>query len=214
MTEIIERRGGTVIQFQGDAILATFNVPVADPEHARQAVRAALEMRAETRRPSAAAHGLACRIGIGTGAVVAGAVGASGRLSYTVYGDAVNLAARLEALNREHGTAVLLCGETAAAAEDLPIEPAGTTTVRGQSVPTRLFTVREDPPPPANVNLITYQAQPGRVGLPRSQSFPGSRASLPAHGARAHRSSELAAGWKPALPGGRSATPGPLRDPG
>ena len=145
MTEIIERRGGTVIQFQGDAILATFNVPVADPEHARQAVRAALEMRAETRRPSAAGHGLGCRIGIGTGAVTAGAVGASGRLSYTVYGDAVNLAARLEALNREHGTAVLLCGETAAAAKDLPVEPAGTTTVRGQSVPTRLFTVREDP---------------------------------------------------------------------
>ena len=148
MTEIIERRGGTVIQFQGDAILATFNVPVADPEHARQAVRAALEMRAETRRRSAAGHELGCRIGIGTGAVVAGAVGATGRLSYTVYGDAVNLAARLEALNREHGTTVLLCGETAGAAEDLPIEPAGTTTVRGQSVPTRLFTVREEPTPP------------------------------------------------------------------
>ena len=148
MTEIIERRGGTVIQFQGDAILATFNVPVADPEHARQAVRAALEMRAETRRRNAAGHELGCRIGIGTGAVVAGAVGATGRLSYTVYGDAVNLAARLEALNREHGTAILLCGETAGGAEDLPIEPAGTTTVRGQSVPTRLFTVREEPPPP------------------------------------------------------------------
>ena len=148
MTEILERRDGTVIQFQGDAILATFNVPVADPEHPCQAVRAALEMRAETRRLSAAGHGLGCRIGIGTGAVVAGAVGASGRLSYTVYGDAVNLAARLEALNREHGTTILLCGETAAATEDLPIEPAGTTTVRGQSVPTRLFTVREDAPRP------------------------------------------------------------------
>ena len=148
MTGIIERRGGTVIQFQGDAILATFNVPVADPEHARQAVRAALEMRAETRRRSAAGRALGCRIGIGTGAVVAGAVGATGRLSYTVYGDAVNLAARLEALNREHGTAVLLCGETAGAAEDLPVEEVGTTTVRGQSVPTRLFTVREDAPHP------------------------------------------------------------------
>ena len=144
MTDIIERRGGTIIQFQGDAILATFNVPVSDPDHARQAVRAALEMRAETGRLSAAGHELGCRIGIGTGAVVAGAVGASGRLSYTVYGDAVNLAARLEALNRERGTAVLLCGETAGAAEDLPIEPAGTATVRGQSVPTRLFTVREE----------------------------------------------------------------------
>ena len=144
MTDIIERRGGTVIQFQGDAILATFNVPVADPEHARQAVRAALEMRAETSERNAGGRQLRCRIGIGTGTVVAGAVGASGRLSYTVYGDAVNLAARLEALNRERGTTVLLCGETAAGAADLPVEPAGTTTVRGQSAPTRLFTVREE----------------------------------------------------------------------
>ena len=143
MTEILERRGGTVIQFQGDAILATFNVPVTDPEHARQAVRAALEMRTETRRLTVDGRTLQCRIGIGTGPVVAGAVGAAGRLSYTVYGDAVNLAARLEALNREHGTAVLLCGETAAGAADLPIEPAGTATVRGQSVPTKLYTVGE-----------------------------------------------------------------------
>ena len=144
MTEILERRGGTIIQFQGDALLATFNVPVADPEHARQAVGAALEMRAATRRIEAAGRNLECRIGIATGPVVAGAVGASGRLSYTVYGDAVNLAARLETMNRERGTTVLLCGETAAAAADLPIAPVGTTTVRGQSVPTRVFTVRED----------------------------------------------------------------------
>ena len=144
MTELLERHGGTVIQFQGDALLATFNVPVADPDHAHQAVEAALEMRAATRRTLAGGRPLACRIGIATGQVVAGAVGASGRLSYTVYGDAVNLAARLEALNRERGTSVLLCGETARGAEELPIEPAGATTVRGQSIPTRLFTVREE----------------------------------------------------------------------
>ncbi|MCY4450576.1 MAG: hypothetical protein OXC01_01365 [Immundisolibacterales bacterium] len=143
MTEVLERRGGTVIQFQGDALLATFNVPVADPDHARQAVRAALDMLAATRRLTAGGRELECRIGVGTGTVVAAAVGASGRLSYTVYGDAVNLAARLESLNRDHGTSNLLCGETAADAEDLPVEPVGTTTVRGQSVPTRLFTVRE-----------------------------------------------------------------------
>ncbi len=153
MTEILEQRGGTVIQFQGDAIFATFNVPVADPEHARQAVRAALEMREATRQLSAGGRTLECRIGIATGTVTAGAVGASGRLSYTVYGDAVNLAARLEALNREHGTAVLLSGETARDAEGLPLEPAGATTVRGQSVPTRLFTVREDAPCPEETSM-------------------------------------------------------------
>ena len=146
MTEVLERRNGTVIQFQGDALLATFNIPVADPEHARQAVGAALEMRAATGRIEAQGRALECRIGIATGAVVAGAVGASGRLSYTVYGDAVNLAARLEAMNRERGTAVLLCGDTARGAQDLPVEPAGETTVRGQSVPVRIFTVREQDP--------------------------------------------------------------------
>ena len=144
MVEIIERFQGTAIQFQGDAVLAAFNVPAANPEHARNAVLAALEMRAATRTLAAGPGPLECRIGIGTGPVVAGAVGASGRLSYTVYGDAVNLAARLEALNRELGTAVLLCGETAAGAGDLPLKPAGTTAVRGQSAPTRLYTLERE----------------------------------------------------------------------
>ena len=142
MVEIIEQHDGTAIQFQGDAILAAFNVPIVNPEHARNAVLAALEMRAATRALSVGGDPLGCRIGIGTGTVVAGAVGASGRLSYTVYGNAVNLAARLEALNREHGTALLLCGETAADAGELPLEPVGTATVRGQSTPTRLHTVK------------------------------------------------------------------------
>ena len=75
--------------------------------------------------------------------MVAGAVGATGRLSYTVYGDAVNLAARLESLNREHGTAILLCGETAAAAEDLPIEPPAPRRCGASRSPPALFTVRE-----------------------------------------------------------------------
>ena len=141
MVEAIERRHGTAVQFQGDAILAAFNVPIANPDHARNAVLAALEMQGATRAVKVEGRSLECRIGIGTGPVVAGAVGASGRLSYTVYGNAVNLAARLEAMNREHATAVLVCGETAAGAGDLSLVPVGTTTVRGQSIPTRIYTV-------------------------------------------------------------------------
>ena len=93
MVEVLERHRGVVTQFQGDAILATFNVPVPDPDHAANALRAAIEMQEATRRRAFAGQRIGNRIGVNTGPLVAGAVGAKGRLSYTVHGDAVNLAA-------------------------------------------------------------------------------------------------------------------------
>ena len=133
MVEILERHRGVVTQFQGDAILATFNVPVPDPGHAANALRAAIEMQDATRRREFAGHRIGNRIGINTGQLVAGAVGAKGRLSYTVHGDAVNLAARLEALNKELGTCILVSGATAERVEGFDLEPKGEVTVRGQS---------------------------------------------------------------------------------
>ena len=103
MVEILERHRGVVTQFQGDAILATFNVPVPDPAHAANALRAAMEMQDATLHREFAGQRVGNRVGVNTGRLVAGAVGAKGRLSYTVHGDAVNLAARLEALNKELG---------------------------------------------------------------------------------------------------------------
>ena len=133
MVEILERHHGVVTQFQGDAILATFNVPVPDPDHAANALRAALEMQSAVRRREFAGHRVGSRIGINTGRLVAGAVGAKGRLSYTVHGDAVNLAARLEALNKELGTRILVSGATAARVEGFDLESKGEVDVRGQS---------------------------------------------------------------------------------
>ena len=133
MVEILERYRGVVTQFQGDAILATFNVPVPDPAHAANALRAAIEMQSATKRHSLAGQRVANRVGINTGRVVAGAVGAKGRLSYTVHGDAVNLAARLEALNKELGTRILVSEATAAQAEGFDLRPMGEVRVRGQS---------------------------------------------------------------------------------
>ena len=133
MVEILERHHGVVTQFQGDAILATFNVPVPDPDHAANALRAALEMQSAVRRREFAGHRVGNRIGINTGRLVAGAVGAKGRLSYTVHGDAVNLAARLEALNKTLGTRVLVSGATAARVEGFDLAPKGEVDVRGQS---------------------------------------------------------------------------------
>ena len=112
MVDILERHGGVVTQFQGDAILATFNLPVADPAHAANAIAAAREMVAcAGARAFGGAH-LGLRIGIDTGQVMAGAVGATGRLSYTVHGDAVNLAARLERHNKLLGTQVAIAVDT------------------------------------------------------------------------------------------------------
>ena len=92
MVDILEQHGGVVTQFQGDAILATFNVPMADVNHARNAIQAAQEMLNCVANNEFEDETLNIRIGINTGSVVAGAIGAKGRLNYTVHGDAVNLA--------------------------------------------------------------------------------------------------------------------------
>ena len=133
MVEILERHRGVVTQFQGDAILATFNVPVPDPAHAANALRAAAEMQSAVRRRTFAGHRIGNRIGINTGQLVAGAVGAKGRLSYTVHGDAVNLAARLEALNKELGARILVSEATAKQVEGFDLRPMGEVSVRGQT---------------------------------------------------------------------------------
>ena len=141
MVEILERHGGVVTQFQGDAILATFNVPIADEAHAANAIRAAQEMLAAVAEDRYDGEALKVRIGINSGSVVAGAIGARGRLNYTVHGDAVNLAARLEALNKEYGTRLLVSESSATQAGDCELKAFTEATVRGQSHSTKLYTL-------------------------------------------------------------------------
>ena len=137
---IVERHGGTITQFQGDAILAVFNVPIADRDQAANALRAAIEIvRAADERLFAGVR-TRNRIGLSTGRVVAGAVGSQGRLSYTVHGNAVNLAARLEALNKDYGTRILLSGKTAERCPGFELKKLGDVEVRGYGEPLELFT--------------------------------------------------------------------------
>lgn len=118
-SEAIGRFGGVITQFQGDALLATFNVPVADSLHARRAVEAGLALHRLVDSNRFGGRELAVRIGINTGPAVAGSVGGGDRLHYTVHGDAVNVAARLEELNKSLGTRLLVSERTRNEAGDV-----------------------------------------------------------------------------------------------
>jgi class 3 adenylate cyclase len=141
LADILEAHSGVIAQFQGDGLLAMFNAPVADPEHAANAVRSAMEIQTAVRGRLFAGHQLSCRVGLATGEVVVGSVGASDRLSYTVYGDTVNLASRLEQMNKQCGTAILLPERTEELAGDFPFERIGEVEVRGKAQPVTVYTV-------------------------------------------------------------------------
>ena len=84
---------------------------------------------------------LKIRIGINSGSVFAGAIGAEGRLNYTVHGDAVNLAARLEALNKERGTRLIVSENSQMLADEFEFEQLGDVVVRGQTQSIKCFTL-------------------------------------------------------------------------
>ena len=139
VTRIIGAHNGVVTQFQGDAVLATFNVPIEDPNHARNAFHAAEEILACAAARKYAGERIGVRVGLNTGSVVAGNVGGGGRQSYTVHGDTVNLAARLEALCKEHGTSLLLSAATARALPGAKLVAVGNIAVRGLAEPVGVY---------------------------------------------------------------------------
>ena len=141
LVDIIESHDGIVTQFQGDAILAVFNVPQLVPEHAAQAVSTARKIQQTVAHRTFKGERMSCRIGIATGPIIAGNVGALGRLNYTVHGDAVNLAARLEQLCKTQGTNLLIAGSTVSCITDVDFEPVAYITARGQSNSVMTYTI-------------------------------------------------------------------------
>ena len=121
MTDIIEEHGGFVDKYIGDAIVAVFGAPLDDPQHATHAVQAALRCRArleELNRTAAAFKGfkLGQRIGLNSGEALVGNIGSRRRFNYTVMGDAVNLASRLEGANKYFGSSIMAAETTVALA--------------------------------------------------------------------------------------------------
>ncbi len=121
MTEVIYRHGGAVDKYIGDGLMALFNVPFEDPDHATRAVLAGLELQERTLALSArwqSRLGAPIRngVGINTGEAVVGILGSRQRREYTAIGDTVNLAFRLERLTKEHDAGVIISAFTRAAA--------------------------------------------------------------------------------------------------
>jgi class 3 adenylate cyclase len=137
---VITRHGGIVNQLQGDAMLVTFNVPIADAQHADKALQTAIEIQQTVTCQQFAGVTLDTRIGINSGKVFAGNVGAGTRMNYTVHGDAVNLAARLERLNKDYDTRVLISGHSVALlSATFPLEAMGSVAIRGKSEPVDIY---------------------------------------------------------------------------
>jgi adenylate cyclase len=132
---IVIRHGGMIDKFVGDAVHAFFNMPLDLPDHAAKAIACAVEISAWTegyRRtglPARLGFGRT-RIGVETGEAVVGDVGLSAKLDYTAHGSVVNTAARLEALNKQLGSAICV-GPAAAAACGRPMTALGEAEVAG-----------------------------------------------------------------------------------
>ncbi|RDJ08697.1 adenylate/guanylate cyclase domain-containing protein [Rhizobium grahamii] len=145
---IVEHHGGTIVQYIGDSIFAMWNAPIRDGRHVENACRCALAMKAaiDTMNASNRADGrpeLITRFGLHTGPAVVGSVGAESRRQYTAIGDTVNIASRLEGLNRDYGTSILVSSAIRDAVEiNFSFAFIGTVSVRGRRGQTELYELR------------------------------------------------------------------------
>jgi class 3 adenylate cyclase len=145
MTDIIEKHGGFVDKYIGDAVIGVFGAPIDDPDHAHHAVEAAIACQqrlAEIQESFGLPDNpvVATRIGINTGEMLVGNIGSSRRFNYTVMGDAVNLAARLEGANKVFGTSILISDSTYRyCAEGIPIREIGRFRVVGRNTPVTVY---------------------------------------------------------------------------
>ena len=144
MVKAIEMHRGIVNQFVGDGIMAVFGAPVKQKDHASKALAAAREMLAELSRFNQlyrqGQSPIGIGIGINTGPVVAGIIGTQQRMEYRVVGDAVNLASRVEGLNKKFNTSLLISSFTKnALPKATPLKPLGPVQVKGKKQIVEVF---------------------------------------------------------------------------
>ena len=144
MTRVIHLHRGTIDKYIGDAIMAFWGAPLADSNHARNAVMAALKMQEvlSVLRPELIARGLPeIRIGIGinSGMMSVGNMGSEFRMAYTVMGDAVNLSSRLEGLTKQYGVEILVGEETRKLLPDMLFREIDKVRVKGKNISISIY---------------------------------------------------------------------------
>ncbi|MGO7975147.1 CHASE2 domain-containing protein [Rhizobium ruizarguesonis] len=153
LSDVVMDHGGTIDKYMGDCIMAFWNAPLDDPDHALHAVKASLAMQAaisslnrELEREAAARggrpHVLKMGVGINTGECIVGNMGSTRRFDYSCLGDSVNLASRLEGASKNYGVALLLGEETARlVAGTYTVIELDRIIVKGRTVPSPVYTV-------------------------------------------------------------------------
>lgn len=152
LSDIIIENGGTIDKYMGDAILAFWNAPLDQPDHAQRACRAALQMLGRMddlnrgwRRTAEAAgrpfEDIRIGIGVNSGECCVGNLGSERRFDYSAIGDAVNIASRLEGLSKIYGLSLLISEETRQHAHDIDFIEADLVRLKGRSTATKVFTV-------------------------------------------------------------------------
>jgi len=148
MVRVLFEHHGTLDKFVGDMVMGLFGAPLDNEDHAEHAVQAALAMtraleELNSEWKAAGRPVLDIGIGISTGEMVAGNIGSDTIMSYTVIGDTVNLGARLESLNKDYGTRIIISEATRVALKGrYDIRPLGEVTVKGKSRPVAIYEVR------------------------------------------------------------------------
>ncbi|PDS74650.1 adenylate/guanylate cyclase domain-containing protein [Rhizobium sp. L43] len=192
LSDVVMDHGGTIDKYMGDCIMAFWNAPLDDPNHALHAVRASLAMQAaisrlngqlerEAATRGAKPHVLKMGVGINTGECIVGNMGSTRRFDYSCLGDSVNLASRLEGASKNYGVALLLGEETARlVTETYIVVELDRIIVKGRTAPSPVFTVVHKADAAALVAHQTFiEAKYAGALTPSDEAFETLAADIP-----------------------------------